>query len=138
MDEGAFAARVVGGCQPELRHGLETRAIWKCPILMLYLNMKIDEPKIKQIQDLCRSKNVKSLFAFGSVTREDFNEASDVDLIVDFEEKDPFKYTDLYFELKMKLEEILKRQVDLLEERALRNRIFKQQIDSTKIKIYGY
>jgi len=100
--------------------------------------MKIDGLKIEQIQELCKASNVKSLFAFGSVTREDFNENSDIDLIVDFEEKDPFKYADLYFGLKYKLEEILKRQVDLLEERAVRNRIFKQQLENTKVKIYGY
>ncbi|OGU65425.1 MAG: nucleotidyltransferase [Stygiobacter sp. RIFOXYC12_FULL_38_8] len=100
--------------------------------------MKIEEPKIEQIQELCKANRVKSLFAFGSVTRDDFDESSDIDLIVDFEEKDPFKYTDLYFGLKSKLEEILKRQVDLLEERAIRNRIFKQHLESTKVKIYGY
>ncbi len=99
--------------------------------------MKIEELKIKQIQELCKVSKVKTLFAFGSVTRDDFNENSDVDLIVDFEEKDPFKYTDLYFGLKSKLEEILKRQVDLLEERAIRNRIFRQHLDNTKVKIYG-
>ena len=43
---------------------------------------------------------------------------------------------DLYFTLKSKLEEILKRQIDLLEERAIRNRFFKQELDSTKVKIY--
>jgi predicted nucleotidyltransferase len=100
--------------------------------------MQIEGPKIKEIQELCKASNVKSLFAFGSVTRDDFNENSDIDLIVDFEEKDPFKYTDLYFGLKSKLEEILTRQVDLLEERAIRNKIFKQQLENTKIKIYGY
>ena len=100
--------------------------------------MKIEEPKIEQIQELCKANRVKSLFAFGSVTRDDFDESSDIDLIVDFEEKDPFKYTDLYFGLKSKLEKILKRQVDLLEERAIRNRIFKQHLESTKVKIYGY
>ena len=52
--------------------------------------------------------------------------------------KDPFKYTDLYFHLKSKLEEILKRQVDLLEERAIKNRIFRQQFENTKVEIYGY
>jgi predicted nucleotidyltransferase len=93
---------------------------------------------IDRIQDACVANKVRTLFAFGSVTRDDFNENSDVDLIVDFEEKDPFKYTDLYFGLKSKLEEILKRQVDLLEERAIRNRIFRQQLEHTKIKIYGY
>ena len=47
--------------------------------------MKIDEPKIKLIQELCKASKVKSLFAFGSVTRDDFNENSDIYLIVDFE-----------------------------------------------------
>jgi predicted nucleotidyltransferase len=61
-----------------------------------------------------------------------------VDLIVDFDEKDPFIYTDLYFSLKAKLEEILKRQVDLLEERAIRNSMFRKQLESTKVKIYGH
>ena len=71
-------------------------------------------------------------------TYNDFNESSDIDLVVDFEEKDPFKYTDLYFNLKSKLEEILKRQVDLLEERGIKNSVFRQQLESTKVKIYGY
>ena len=100
--------------------------------------MNIGEPKINQIRELCQKNRVKTLYAFGSVTRDDFNEQSDIDLVVDFEEKDPFKYTDLYFNLKAKLEELLKRQIDLLEERAIRNPIFRKQLENTRIKIYGY
>ena len=100
--------------------------------------MNIEKPKIEQIQELCRTNKVKSLFAFGSVTRDDFNENSDIDLVVDIDENDPLKYTDLYFNLQTKLEEILKRHVDLLEERAIKNRIFRQELDNTKVKIYGY
>ena len=100
--------------------------------------MKIEKPEIEQIQELCKINNVKSLFAFGSVTREDFNDSSDIDLVVDFDEKDPFKYTDLYFNLRLKLEEILNRQVDLLEERAIRNQFFRQHFENTKVKIYGF
>ena len=59
-------------------------------------------------------------------------------MVVDFEEKDPYRYTDLYFNLKSKLEDLLKRQIDLIEERAIKNRIFKQQLDISKVKIYGY
>lgn len=99
--------------------------------------MQIEKQKITEIAQLCKSNNVKSLFAFGSVIREDFNENSDIDLVVDFNENDPIKYTDLYFNLKNKLEEVLKRQVDLIEERAIRNKLFKQQLDQTKVLIYG-
>jgi predicted nucleotidyltransferase len=100
--------------------------------------MHIAQPEIQQIQSLCKENKVKSLFAFGSVTRVDFNDDSDVDLVVDFEENDPFKYADLYFNLKSKLEIILKRQVDLLEERAIKNRFFRQQLEKTKVKLYGF
>lgn len=100
--------------------------------------MKIEKHKVNQIIELCRVNKVKTLFAFGSVTREDFNENSDIDLIVDFEENDPFKYTDLYFNLKTKLEEILKRQVDLLEERGIKNRFFRQELEKNKVMIYGH
>ncbi len=99
--------------------------------------MKIEELKGKELETLCKKNKVKSLFVFGSVTREDFNENSDIDLVVDFDESDPFKYTDLYFNLKNKLENLYKRQVDLIEERAIKNRFFKKELDKTKIKLYG-
>ena len=100
--------------------------------------MKIDGIKLKEIQELCKANKVKSLFAFGSVTREDFNQNSDIDLVVDIDEKDPFKYSDLYFMLKSKFEAILKRPIDLLEERAIKNKFFRQELENTKVLIYGY
>jgi predicted nucleotidyltransferase len=112
--------------------------IWRLSGYCLYLSMKIEEPKIKIIKELCEENKVKTLYAFGSVTREDFSELSDIDLIVDFEEKDPYTYTDLYFNLKYKLEDLLKRHVDLIEERAIKNPFFRQQLENTKVKIYGY
>ena len=112
--------------------------VWINHIEILHLGMKIEQPKIAQIQEICKVNHVKSLFAFGSVVRDDFNESSDIDLVVDFDENDPFKYTDLYFGLKEKLEDLLKRQVDLIEERAIRNKIFKKELENTKVKIYGY
>jgi hypothetical protein len=39
--------------------------------------------------------------------------------------------------LKFKLEEILEKEVDLLEQKAIRNRSFKNEIDRDKIQIYG-
>jgi predicted nucleotidyltransferase len=100
--------------------------------------MHIEKQEIDKIQELCKENKVKSLFAFGSITRDDFNPSSDIDLVVDFDESDPFKYTDLYFNLKSRLEEIFKRQVDLLEERAIRNRFFREQLEKTKVKLYGH
>lgn len=99
--------------------------------------MQIEQATLEHIRKLCKINKVKSLFAFGSVLREDFNAQSDIDLIVDFEEKDPFTYADLYFNLKQLLEDLFNRNIDLLEERAIRNPLFKEEIDKTKVLIYG-
>ena len=48
--------------------------------------MKIEKFKIEQIQELCKTNIVKTLFAFGSVVRDDFNENSDVDFVVAIDE----------------------------------------------------
>lgn len=99
--------------------------------------MKITENNLKRIKSLCEKYKVKSFSAFGSVTREDFQDDSDIDFVVDFDEKDPLKYTDLYFQLKENLENLLKRQIDLVEERGIKNQFFKKELAETKILIYG-
>ena|SRR5690606_29555290 len=99
--------------------------------------MKISEENINEIKNLCEEYGVRTFSVFGSATREDFDDESDIDFVVDFEENDPFKYTDLYFQLKGKLENLLKRQIDLIEERAIRNKFFRKELDETKILIYG-
>jgi len=99
--------------------------------------MKISDKHMNHIKKLCEQYKVRTFSAFGSVTTENFNNESDIDFIVDFNEKDPFEYTDLYFQLKEKLEELLKRQIDLIEERAIRNQYFRKELDETKVLIYG-
>jgi hypothetical protein len=99
--------------------------------------MKIDDKNINLIKKLCKKYKVRSFSAFGSVLRDDFNENSDIDFAVDFNENDPFKYTDLYFQFKEKLEELLKRQIDLIEERGIKNQYFRKELDKTKVLIYG-
>ena len=62
---------------------------------MKEINLHID-----QINQLCDANNVKSLFAFGSVTNNKFNADSDIDLVVEIAENDPLSYADNYFNLK--------------------------------------
>lgn len=99
--------------------------------------MKISENHLKQITGFCQESKVKSFAAFGSVVRDDFNENSDIDFVVDFEEKDPIRYTDLYFQLKENLEKLLKKPVDLIEERGVKNPYFRKEVNKTKVLIYG-
>ncbi len=99
--------------------------------------MNYFEPYQNQIEELCRRYNVRTLFAFGSVLTDRFNEESDIDLIVDIADKDPLVYADNYFNLKFSLLDLFKRSVDLLEEKAIRNPYLRINIDSSKQLIYG-
>ncbi|MDQ3193164.1 MAG: nucleotidyltransferase domain-containing protein [Bacteroidota bacterium] len=80
---------------------------------------------------------VKALFVFGSIATDKYRPDSDIDLIVDIEENDPISYSDSYFNLKFQLENLLQRQIDLLEQKAIKNPFLKEQIDKTKVLIYG-
>ena len=99
--------------------------------------MKISERDIERIKQLCKEHRVKNFSVFGSVLTDSFSLESDIDFVVDFHEDDPIKYTDLYFQLKDKLEQILKRQVDLIEDRGIKNSFFRKEIDQSKVVIYG-
>lgn len=100
--------------------------------------MKEIDLNIEQIKKLCLKNRVKSLFVFGSVLTDRFNVDSDIDLIVEIDEKDPISYSDYYFNLKVQLESLFKRQIDLLESKSLKNPYLKEQIDKTKVLIYGH
>ncbi len=90
-----------------------------------------------QINELCASHKVKSLYAFGSVLTSDFDTNSDIDLIVDFKDVDVNDYADNYFDLKFSLQDIFNRPIDLLEEQAIKNPYFKQVVNQTKELVYG-
>ena len=91
----------------------------------------------KQIESLCALYNVRTLFAFGSVTTGLFRIDSDIDLIVDIDSQDPLVYSDNYFNLKFQLENLLHRHIDLLEQKSIQNPYLRQQIDQTKVLVYG-
>jgi predicted nucleotidyltransferase len=99
--------------------------------------MNLISSNIETIIKLCDVYHVKSLFAFGSVTRNDLKPSSDIDFIVDIDNDDPISYSDDYFGLKFQLEQLLKRPIDLLEQKALRNEYLKRNIDNSKILVYG-
>jgi uncharacterized protein len=106
-------------------------------IFAIFAGMKEISKHIDQIKRLCSLYKVKALFAFGSVTTDKFRPDSDIDLVVDIEEKDPISYSDSYFNFKFQLEQLLQRQIDLLEQKSIRNPYLKEQIDKTKVLIYG-
>ena len=100
--------------------------------------MTVIERHISDINKLCSTHRVKELYAFGSVLTEDFNNSSDIDLIVDFDPIDVNQYADNYFDFKFSLEDIFQTPVDLLEEQAIKNPYFRQVVDKQRQLIYGH
>ncbi len=99
--------------------------------------MTIIEKNKDKIRALCNKHRVTRLFVFGSVLTDNFNKSSDIDLLVDFSGVDLYDYADNYFDLKKSLEKLLKRQIDLLEDKAVKNPYLRKSIDSSKKMIYG-
>ncbi|MAT54036.1 MAG: nucleotidyltransferase domain-containing protein [Bacteroidetes bacterium] len=91
----------------------------------------------QSIAEACARHNVEALYAFGSVLTDKFNEKSDVDFIVAIADEDPLKYAENYFSLKFELEKILKRKVDLLEQKSISNKVFEELINRNKTVIYA-
>ncbi len=99
--------------------------------------MKNLESYLSEITKLCENHKVKSLYAFGSVLTDSFNNESDIDLIVDFSNIAVEDYADNYFDFKFSLQEMLKRPIDLLEEKAIKNPYFRQSVNQQRQLVYG-
>ena len=92
---------------------------------------------IDKIRTLCMAHNVKSLFAFGSVCTDRFNDKSDIDLLIHFNPMDYGNYADTYFLLADKFEYLFNRPVDLVTDKSLSNPYFIDSINRTKTLLYG-
>jgi len=90
-----------------------------------------------EISKLCLQNKVKSLFVFGSVLTNKFSADSDIDLVVDIDSNDPLDYAENYFNLKFALQDLFRRPIDLLENKAIRNPYMRQNIDRSKSLVYA-
>ena len=98
--------------------------------------MNLIEKNIDTIFALCKLYRVEELFIFGSILTKKFNDSSDIDFLVQFENIDILDYFDNYMDFKEKLENLFGRPVDLLENQAIRNPIFRKVLDREKRLIY--
>lgn len=97
----------------------------------------IDIEKIKpEIERVCRRLPVKRLGLFGSALSQNFSQTSDVDVLVNFNSGENIDLFDKYFELKEQLEQIFKREVDLVVDRKFKNPVFRKSVNRTRTIIY--
>ena len=92
---------------------------------------RLDFPT-QEIRKLCRQYRVRELALFGSALRDDFTDASDIDLLVEFEPEARVSFITLT-RMQRELATLLHHRVDLVPKRGLKPRIRQAVLDSAEV-----
>ena len=96
------------------------------------------QEKLPDVVNLLRKHQIKSAFLFGSAVTNQFNDNSDIDLLINFKEGlDPVEAGEHWWNLHDELRDLFHREVDLITERSLKNPYFISELNKTKFLIYG-
>ncbi|MDE5895060.1 MAG: nucleotidyltransferase domain-containing protein, partial [Muribaculum intestinale] len=89
---------------------------------------------IHKIIALCKKTNVAKLWVFGSILTPHFNDDSDVDFLVDFDERhiELLDYADNFFNFIHEIEAVVGRKVDMVVNKSIKNRFFRVEVDETR------
>ena len=90
----------------------------------------------KQIEEFCRYWKITELAFFGSVLRDDFHPESDVDVLVAFAPDTHSSLLDIV-QMRDELATMLRREVDFVQEKGLKNPFRRREILQTKEVIYA-
>ena len=96
------------------------------------------QEKLPEIEEMFRQYHVRSAYVFGSVVTDKFNDASDVDFLVDFDRNmELLERGEAWWSLYYGLKDLLNREVDLVTLPSLNNPYFIEKLDETKQYLYG-
>ena len=97
---------------------------------------KVVEQNLPEIKKLMLQYGVERAYLFGSAARGTMTPGSDVDFIIKFPEAMNFvNYADNYFALADALEALLKKGVDLVTEKTLKNPYLVENINRHKLQL---
>ena len=97
---------------------------------------KIIEKKSPEIKLLFTKYGAKSAYLFGSFASGKSNKKSDVDFLYSFSEEIDYEtYGNNYFGLLKDLKILLKKEIDLVAEKTLKNPYLIESINENKIRI---
>ena len=88
---------------------------------------------IEKIKSVLINKPVQKAYLFGSTARTDDTSDSDVDILVELDYSKPIGLE--FIKMKLQLEDILKREVDLLTTKSI-SKYIQSFIDQEKVLIY--
>ena len=93
--------------------------------------------KLPELKKIFREHKVKKAYAFGSVCTNQFNENSDIDFLIGFEENmDPLEEGENHLRLYDLVENLFSRPVDLIVEKSVKNPYFIKVMNKTRVPIY--
>ena len=90
----------------------------------------------KKIAEFCKRWSILEFSLFGSAIRDDFRPTSDVDVLVSIDPKAKIGLFEI-IDMKLELEAMFKRPVDLVEKEGLRNPYRRKEILNTAKVIYA-
>lgn len=91
---------------------------------------------LQEIKGLFKKYDVKEAYLFGSAAKNNLAKDSDIDFLINFSDhKDFEKYGNNYFDLLYSLQDLLKRDVDLVAEETLSNPYLIESINQSKIQL---
>jgi predicted nucleotidyltransferase len=91
---------------------------------------------LSEIKAILTANRVKKAFIFGSACTDRFDDKSDIDIVLDFQDGlDPITRGELWWKLLFSLEDTLKRPVDILTGKSLKNPYLIKEINTTMHEI---
>jgi predicted nucleotidyltransferase len=121
-----------------LRFVLRIRLRKKIPYFYIMSELvPILKNKKNDVVNLCRSLQVKRMYAFGSAVSGHFHKDSDLDFLISFDENlSVAEYTQNFFSLHDQLRKLLNRDIDIVTESSLSNPYFIASINESKVLLY--
>jgi predicted nucleotidyltransferase len=102
---------------------------------MLHPTFQIQLPLVAK---LFKDHKIKSAYAFGSVVSNEFNDKSDIDLLINFQDDlEPLERGEIWWNLHDSLRNVFNREIDLVIESSLKNPYFIEELNEKKQLIYA-
>jgi uncharacterized protein len=97
---------------------------------------KIVEDNLSEVKQLFKNYGAISAYLFGSAAIGKLQKDSDIDFLFSFPADMHYEtYADNYFALSDSLQNLLKREIDLVAEKTLKNPYLIEKINSQKIQL---
>ena len=96
--------------------------------------MNLDSNKIESIKEYFKTRPVLKAYLFGSYVRNEANETSDIDILVDLDYSQKIGLQ--FIQMKLDLEKLLNKDVDLVSSNGI-SKYIKPIVDNEKQLIYA-